>query len=86
MKEKRKNILVRGPEKEIPVRKPGKLNRVLGHFGKLVLDVTKLIFGSLVLGTIIRGDLPQATMIKVGIIASAIGVVAGLTLVAINEE
>ena len=38
-------------------KKPRKVRSLLLNFGKLVLDITKLSFGSLVLGTIIRGEI-----------------------------
>jgi hypothetical protein len=40
------------------------------NFDKIVLKVTKLSFGSLVLGTIIKGDIPQSTLLLAGIIVS----------------
>ena len=74
---------------EIAVNKPAKGNK-LGRFflnlGKLILDATKLSFGSLVLGTIIRGDIPQSALLIYGIIASGIGAILGVILVTIFEE
>jgi len=52
----------------------------------LILDATKLSFGSLVLGTIIKGDFPQATILIGGIIASGVGAIIGLILITIYEE
>jgi len=64
-----------------------KQNTALFHnFGKLILDATKLSFGGLVLGTIIKGDLPQSTLLVAGIIASGIGAIIGLILTTIYEE
>jgi hypothetical protein len=56
------------------------------NFGKLILDAAKLSFGSLVLGTIIKGDLPQSAILFWGIIVSGIGAVIGLFLLSIFEE
>ena len=56
------------------------------NFGKLILDATKLSFGSLVLGAIIRGDVPPSTLLVVGIIASGGGAIVGLIAVTIFEE
>jgi len=56
------------------------------NLGKLVLDATKLSFASLVLGTIIKGDLSRSTLLFAGIIASGIGAVAGLYLTTRFEE
>ena len=63
-----------------------KLRRFLLNFGKLVLDATKLIFASLVLGTVIKGDIPPTTLIFSGIIASSVGAIIGLTFTTIFEE
>ena len=63
-----------------------KIRRFLHNFGKLIVDATKLCFGSLVLGTVIKGDLPQTTLLIAGIIASGIGAIIGVTLVTLNEE
>jgi len=63
-----------------------KIQRFFLNFGKLILDATKLSFGSLVLGTIIKGDFPQSTLLVAGIIASGIGAIVGLILTTIYEE
>ena len=75
MKKRRKN---RG--------KKGKLIFFLLNFGKIVLEATKLIFGSLVLGTIIKGDIPQSTLLVVGIIVSGAGTLIGTILVTFYRE
>jgi hypothetical protein len=64
-------------------KKHSKFNQI---FGKLALDITKLSFGSLVLGTILKGDLPQSTLLIFGIIVSIIGTIIGVTLLLISEE
>ena len=56
------------------------------NLGKLVLDATKLSFGSLVLGTIIKGDFAQSTLLISGIIASGVGALLGVILITICEE
>ena len=66
--------------------KRGKLVLFFANFGKLVLDATKLSFASLVLGTIIRGDIPPSTLLTAGIIVTGIGAVLGITLITILEE
>jgi len=70
-------------------RKPverSKIQRFFHNFGKLILDATKLSFGGLVLGTIIKGDLPQSTLLVAGIIASGVGAIIGLILTTLYEE
>ena len=56
------------------------------NLGKLILDATKLSFGSLVLGTIIKGDIPQSALLISGIIASGVGAIIGVILVTLFEE
>jgi len=62
------------------------IRRFLLNFGKLIIDVTKLCFGSLVLGSVIKGEIPPYVLLTGGIIASAFGAVIGITLVTIFEE
>ena len=54
--------------------------------GRIFIDMAKLCFGSLVLGTVIRGELPQETLIMMGIIATATGALFGIIIVTICEE
>jgi len=56
------------------------------NLGKLFLDTAKLCFASLVLGTIIRGDIPQETLLNAGIIATGVGIIFGLAFVTMFEE
>jgi hypothetical protein len=72
---------------EVTPKDSGKrLRRFFLNFGKLALDVTKLVFASLVLGTVIKGDFPQSTLLVVGIITSGAGAIFGLIAVTIFEE
>jgi hypothetical protein len=64
----------------------GKIRRFLLNFGKLIVDGTKLCFGSLVLGTVIKGEIPQSTLLVAGIVVSGVGAVIGITLVTLCEE
>jgi hypothetical protein len=57
-----------------------KIRGYLHDFGKLFVDIAKLAFGSLVLGTVIRWDIPHATVFIVGVIFSAIVAVIGIFL------
>jgi len=67
-------------------KKQSKLERLLLNFGKLVLDATKLCFGSLVLGAAIRGEIPTSLLMLIGIIVSVTGTAIGLLLVTAFEE
>jgi hypothetical protein len=68
-----------------PVKK-GKNHLLFFNIGKFVLDVVKLSFGSLVLGTIIKGDFPQSTVLAVGIIVSVVGAIVGIFLITANDK
>jgi hypothetical protein len=63
-----------------------KIRRLLVNIGKLILDATKLSFASLVLGTIIKGDLPHSTLILVGIISSGAGAITGIILTTLGGD
>jgi len=73
-------------EKEVIQQKQNKILRFLLNFGKLIIDAAKLCFGSLVLGTVIKGEIPQSTLLVTGIIASGVGAIIGVTLVTLFEE
>ena len=60
--------------------KNGKISGYLHDFGKLFVDIAKLAFGSLVLGTVIRWDIPHTTTFIVGITFSAVVATAGIIL------
>ena len=70
-------------------KKKEKKSKLLFFFlnlGKIVLEATKLIFGSLVLGTIIKGDIPQSILLLAGIIATGFGVILGTILLTFGRE
>jgi|TergutMp193P3_1026864.scaffolds.fasta_scaffold74946_3 hypothetical protein len=56
------------------------------NFAKLLIDAAKLCFGSLVLGTVIKGDFPQSTLLLSGIIASGSGAIIGVIILTLCEE
>ena len=58
----------------------------LHDFGKLFVDISKLAFGSLVLGTIIKWDISQTTTFVLGIVFSAVVATAGIILARKYEE
>ena len=74
--------------KKKPKKAAGKKKHFLflANFGKVLIDMAKLCFASLVLGVIIRGEIPQETLLTAGIIASAIGVIIGIWFVSMFEE
>jgi hypothetical protein len=52
----------------------------------LILDISKLSFGSLVLGTVIKGDIPPTTLLVAGIVVSGVRALFGLIAVTVCEE
>jgi len=46
--------------------------------GKLLVDLGKLIFGAIVLGGILRGELPQVILLMGGFIAAVLTCAVGL--------
>jgi hypothetical protein len=66
--------------------KKSKIRLFFLNCGRLVLDATKLCFGSLVLGTVLKGQIPQITLLTGGIIASAAGAIGRSLLVTFCEE
>jgi len=56
------------------------------NVGKFTLDVVKLSFGSLVLGTIIKGDFSESALLVSGIIATVVGTIIGIFLITVFDE
>ena len=63
-----------------------KLRLFFLNFGKIILDLTKLCFGSLVLGTIIKGNFSQSALLNLGIIISGAGAVIGIIFLSLLED
>jgi hypothetical protein len=62
-----------------------RLDKLTKAAGSLILDFSKLCFGSLVLGTVIRGEIPQSTLMWIGVVVSAGLAALGLTFITISE-
>jgi len=60
--------------------KKSKRHLLLFNVGKFTLDVVKLSFGSLVLGTIIKGDISESALLISGVIATVVGTIIGIFL------
>jgi hypothetical protein len=77
---KKEETIIMGDTKK--QKKNSKVNGYgyLHDFGKLFIDLAKLAFGSLVLGTIIRWDIPKATTFIMGIAFSAVVGTVGIIL------
>jgi cytochrome b subunit of formate dehydrogenase len=66
--------------------KQRKFRGYLYDFGKFLVDIAKLAFGSLVLGTVIRWDIPHTTLFIVGILFTVIIAFTGIIITRSNEE
>jgi hypothetical protein len=87
-----------GAEDEITMKKTKKLANKAGaagrekhqifflNLGKLILDLAKMSFASLVLGIILKGEIPQETLLNAGIIVTGAGSIFGLIVIALFEE
>ena len=59
-------------------RKPKKQTNLKENMGKLLLDIGKLVFGGMFIAGILRGELPQATIILSGLGLAFITFIFGL--------
>ena len=50
------------------------------NLGKLILDLGKLVFGGMFIAGILRGELPQGTIILSGLALAVVGFAFGLLL------
>jgi uncharacterized membrane protein YraQ (UPF0718 family) len=64
------------------MKKPEIQTTIKEDSGKLLQDIGKLIFGSMFLGGVLRGELPQTILIIAGFTGAVIFCVAGLVLAA----
>jgi hypothetical protein len=59
-----------------------KLNqKAVENIGKMCMDASKLAFGSLVLGTILKGDIDRMYILIAGTIAALLLAIIGIFLV-----
>ncbi|MDR0684576.1 MAG: hypothetical protein LBF83_05570 [Spirochaetaceae bacterium] len=61
-------------------KKPNEKTNAKENLGKLLLDFSKLTFGSFILGGILRGELPQYIIIIAGAAVSIICASLGIML------
>ena len=62
------------------MKKPKKQTTLKEDIGKYLLDVNKLVLGSMVLGNILRSELPQGKQLTSGIAIVIVTLVVGLIL------
>jgi predicted RNA-binding protein len=56
------------------------------NIGKVLIDVGKLIFGSIFLGSILRGEIPQVILMISGFAVASTLLAAGVLLVTKEEK
>jgi hypothetical protein len=59
---------------------------IIENFGKWLIDLSKLGFGSMVVGTIIRGDIPHVVLLVAGGLFTLLSAGAGFWLVSFKEQ
>ena len=62
------------------MKKPGKRTTLKEDVGKSLLDAGKLIFGSIVIGCILRYEIPRDILFAGGIAAAIVFHIAGIVL------
>ena len=68
------------------MKKPRKQTTLKENAGKLLLDVGKLTFASIVLGSSLRSELPQGILTIAGLVAAAVFCIGGLLLEAKEKK
>jgi hypothetical protein len=66
------------------MKKPRKLTDFRENTGKVLIDLGKLVFGSMFLGGVLRGEVPPAIMVTGGFIVTIL--FCGVGLWAITKE
>jgi len=67
-------------KQEKPPRKAKKVTDFKENLGKVFINLGQLVFGTLFLGSVLRGEMPQYIMMTVGFIATVFFVLLGLAL------
>ena len=70
--------------KKLPVKKAK--TTIKENIGKVLIDVGKLIFGSIFLGSILRGEISQVILMISGFATALALIVAGVLLVTKKEK
>jgi len=59
-------------------KKAGKKTDIIENIGKVLINLGQLMFGTLFLGSVLRGEMPQYIMMSVGIAGAILLIVVGL--------
>jgi len=68
------------------MKKPRKQTTIKEDTGKLLLDIGKLVFGSIFLGGVLRGEVPQSLLVIGGFSAATILCIIGLLWVSKEKK
>jgi len=60
------------------MKKPKRQTTIKEDTGKLLLDIGKLVFGSIFLGGVLRGEIPQGMLVIGGFTAATVFCIIGL--------
>ena len=72
--------------KEKKPKKIGKKTDIIENGGKVLINIGQLMFGTLFLGSVLRGTMPQYIIMTVGIVGAMILIVIGLFASAKERE
>jgi putative Mn2+ efflux pump MntP len=64
--------------KEKKPKKTGKKTDIIENTGKVFINLGQLMFGTLFLGSVLRGGMPQYIMMTAGIVGAGILILIGL--------
>jgi hypothetical protein len=59
-------------------RKVKKKTDILENAGKVLINLGQLMFGTLFLGSVLRGEVPRHIMMIAGIVGAGISIIVGL--------
>jgi putative Mn2+ efflux pump MntP len=66
------------------VKSPGSVKHktaIQGNIGKVLINLGQVVFGTLFLGSVLRGEIPQYMMMVAGIIGAVMLLTIGIVLV-----
>jgi hypothetical protein len=64
--------------KEKKPKRAGKKTDIIENIGKVLINLGQLMFGTLFLGSVLRGEMPQNIIMTAGIVGAIILMVIGL--------
>jgi hypothetical protein len=67
-------------KKEKAARRPRKKTDIIENGGKVLINIGQLIFGTLFLGSVLRGEVPQFLMMIAGGIGALVFIIIGLVI------